>query len=94
LPARLFAPGALPIVPRRRRFDAIVEEELAKAEDLPDGAVAPSPRSLRVDLLRRELAAGAGESIPAACTPKRGRGAGGARRDRGRVEFEIVSLPA
>lgn len=84
--ARLFAERA-PGRPAPATVDAIVEE-LAKAEDLPDGAVAALAKS-RVDVLRRELAA------RGFVDPSRLHVSEGAvpveASGPGRVEFEIAS---
>ena len=87
--ARLFAERA-PGRPAPATVDAIVEE-LAKAEVPPDGAVAALAKS-RVDVLRRELAARGGVDpsrlhVSEGAVPVEASG-------QGRVEFEIVSLPA
>ena len=84
--ARLFAERA-PGRPAPATVDAIVEE-LAKAEDPPDGAVAALAKS-RVDVLRRELAARGGVDpsrlhVSEGAVPVEASG-------QGRVEFEIVS---
>ena len=87
--ARLFAERA-PGRPAPATVDAIVEE-LAKAEVPPDGAVAALAKN-RVDVLRRELAARGGVDpsrlhVSEGAVPVEASG-------QGRVEFEIVSLPA